>query len=387
MERYRALDIKLQNAVTIILLFMFNMICLNIYTAQNSLKLLLSSILGAFLTISAIRHLFLRNTKLWFLLPPVEGFLLLAAFLVDNTNRAPILLIVYVGDLIACYEPKFSTALSIAEYVLWMVIFLIKNQIGDMDTLVTTIMQYASLFAFLLLVMTFLRRQVLQGQHLKDLMGELKARSLELEELAVVKERNRIAGELHDTLGHTLTGALVEMEGAKILVEKDPVKAREKITSSREQVKKALQQLRESVRTIRDGGALQELIPSIRSLLKEMERNLNIKIESRLDTIETIDPIQQKVILLALQEAVTNGLKHGAADHFEVELSREGGMVNMVIRDNGKGAEPLIFGFGLSTMRERFQSLGGNITALSSPNDGFTLAMKLPIGQNASISE
>lgn len=208
----------------------------------------------------------------------------------------------------------------------------------------------------------------------------LRATRRQVEELAATQERNRIAREIHDTLGHSLTIVNMQIETARALISTDKAKAEIFLEKAQEVTKKGLTEIRSSVASLRssplDGRslstALEELLFSIRSE----------QVEPRFEVIGPVRELSQAVeaaIFRLAQEALTNVRKHALASRVEWVLSFSNpNKVSMELSDNGKGCSDLTGGFGIIGIRERIQLLDGEVSFSTSPGNGLQLKIAIP---------
>jgi two-component system sensor histidine kinase DesK len=192
----------------------------------------------------------------------------------------------------------------------------------------------------------------------------------EIEHLAKVAERERIARDLHDLLGHTLSVIILKSELASKLAERDPERAREEIRDVERISRDALTQVRAAVRGYRSGG-LQAEIESARDALDAA----NVTLECDLGQLP-LPPAHEAVIALAIREAVTNIVRHAHATRCRIALTPHNGSYAVTIADNGRGGEAT-FGNGLNGMRERIETLGGTLSRDGSNGTAVTITMPL----------
>ncbi|MBT6062400.1 MAG: sensor histidine kinase [Anaerolineae bacterium] len=218
----------------------------------------------------------------------------------------------------------------------------------------------------------------LTAAHLK-----LQTYAAQAEELAVAEERNRLAREMHDTLGHRLTVSIVQLEGAERLVDAEPQRAQEMVATVKEQMRAALSELRQAVATLRE--PLQADL-SITNALKSLGQNFQIatEIEVKMAFAHNIPklPIAYRVaIYRAAQEALTNIQRHAQAKHIHMSLLlNEKDGINLTLHDDGIGlpekADKL--GFGLRGIQERASQLEGIMRLEANPDGGAQICLCLP---------
>ncbi len=210
------------------------------------------------------------------------------------------------------------------------------------------------------------------GQIQKRQHAELKLSHDEIKRLAAVAERERIARDLHDLLGHTLSVVVLKSELAGKLLDRDINAARVQIHEVEQVARQALSEVRQAVSGIRQSGVLAELAACRLALL-----SADITL---LQTINPLDDIASEVetaLALSLREASTNVLRHAEAQRVEVELREEDTDLLLQIRDDGRGGAAL-FGNGLQGMRERVRALHGQFDIDSPPGGGTCIRIRIP---------
>lgn len=189
----------------------------------------------------------------------------------------------------------------------------------------------------------------------------------EIEHLAKVAERERIARDLHDVLGHTLSLIILKSELASKLADRDPQRARDEIRDVERISREALSEVRQAVRGYRAG--LQQELDGATAML----RAAAIELTTEFDPVP-LAAGQEAILALALREAVTNVVRHSDASHCTISL-RRGHDIHLTISDDGRGGGQ--DSAGISGMRERITALGGSVTRDGS--HGTTLTVTLPI--------
>jgi two-component system sensor histidine kinase DesK len=197
----------------------------------------------------------------------------------------------------------------------------------------------------------------------------------EIAHLAKVAERERIARDLHDVLGHTLSLVILKSELATKLAERDPERAREEIRDVERIAREALAEVRAAVTGYRAGG-LQSEIQHARSTLA----TAGVAFECDVHAKTSMPPSHEAVLCLALREAVTNIVRHAGARHSRMSMRVTDASCTMTITDDGRGGNAP-FGSGLTGMRERMEVLGGSLT--HDGRHGTTLTVTLPLQAQA----
>lgn len=201
----------------------------------------------------------------------------------------------------------------------------------------------------------------------------------EVERLAKLAERERIARDLHDLLGHTLTVITRKSELARRLADQDPERAAQEITEVEQVARDALKEVRTAVSGFRQTDFSTELAQARVALQSAL-----IHFEAEVDAIE-IDPATEQVLALALREATTNVLRHSRADSCGVRLENLDDQVRLTVQDNGKGTAgrdgAAQDGLGLTGMRERVSALDGDFNVEG--RGGTKVTITLPLTRTA----
>jgi signal transduction histidine kinase len=212
---------------------------------------------------------------------------------------------------------------------------------------------------------------------------QLQDYALRTEEMAVVEERNRLAREMHDTLGHRLTVASVQLEAAERLCPTDSERAASLVGTVREQVREALGELRATVATLRSPvEADLQLRSALRRLMEHFEAATGLTIHRVLpDEMPPLPDAHRLALYRAAQEALTNVQKHAAASQVWLVLNIHDDMATLLVSDDGQGLTLSAGseGFGLQGLRERAAQLGGDLHVEPRPGGGTQLSLRLPL--------
>ncbi len=199
----------------------------------------------------------------------------------------------------------------------------------------------------------------------------------EVETLATTLERTRIARDIHDSLGHTLTTLDVQLELAQQLHQRDPAQSLNALDTAKHLAYQCLQEVRRAVQTMRQPDF--DLGQALNGLMKQLQQNQSGKISVALNLPQL--PLQTSHQLYCIvQEGITNIQKHARASHVSLRGRFTLEHVTLELADNGNGFEPnqVHSGFGLRGMRERVQMLGGQIKIESALGQGTHISVTLP---------
>lgn len=210
--------------------------------------------------------------------------------------------------------------------------------------------------------------------------AKLRLAQEQIEHLATVAERERIARDLHDVLGHTLSLIVLKSELAAKLATRDPQRAAQEIRDVEQVSRKALQEVREAIRGYRA------------SFTDEMARSRSLLSAAGIHAELAMEPVSLKqsgeeALALALREAVTNVVRHAQAGVCRVRLRSEAGTVVLAVEDDGRGGE-IPEGSGLRGMRERVEALGGTVTRGKAAGlRGMRLEVRVPLARAPAFRE
>lgn len=197
----------------------------------------------------------------------------------------------------------------------------------------------------------------------------------EIEHLAAVAERERIARDLHDVLGHTLSLIVLKAELASKLAERDPVRAVKEIRDVESVSRQALKEVREAIRGYRP--TLTDEIARAQTLLSAARIGVTVDASIEAEALKVREGAEE-VLALALREAVTNVVRHSGASRATIRAWREtpSGRAFLEVADDGRGTgRPE--GAGLRGMRERVEAIDGCVTSMSESGTRLTVAIPL----------
>lgn len=239
-------------------------------------------------------------------------------------------------------------------------------------------------FAVVNFLLAFYRNNIKLTKALKEAdesKKELEEAYTQLSETAVFKERNRIARDIHDNAGHSMTAVIMQTEAAKLLMDTNPEEAKNKIIAANIQAKNALEQMRESVHLLAGRSEALSLKEEIGEIIAQTIDGTDVKI--RFDIADlNLSGDRRRFICNSLKECLSNGMRHGGAGAFYVELAEADGKVVLTVSDNGGGLpEDFKEGYGLKGIREKAAAFGGGIVYESESGDGCEITITIDRGE------
>ena len=234
--------------------------------------------------------------------------------------------------------------------------------------------------AFTAVVTELLRREQRARAELADANTRLRGYAAQAEELATTQERNRVARDIHDGLGHHLTVVQMQVQAARAVLASDPARADAVLAKAQQQSTEALAEVRRSVAALRAPRTTPPLPEALGALAEEtsaagVPTDLTVSGPAR-----PLAPDVEESLFRAAQEGLTNVRKHADAGSARLELVYgDDGTVRLEVRDDGRGTTALPdTGFGLLGLRERASRLGGSVDVVSEPGRGTTVRVAVP---------
>lgn len=297
-----------------------------------------------------------------------------------------ILILPLISQAILCYAWQVGVAFGLLGYVGSCSIFW---WLYGWSAFWEAMLSYSPAYLFTI-VFTFVTRDALRArEHALRLSHDLQAANARLREqadqtheLATTRERNRLAREIHDGVGHYLTVINVQLDAARSLLERDPAQAANVLAKASRLSREALDDVRRSVGSLRTEEAHRALPEVLRDLVIDAGLPIDFAVGGE---PRPLSAAAEHALFRAAQEGLTNVRKHAAATHAELRLDfRSDKRICLQLRDNGRGgasapaAAADSAGFGLRGMRERVALLGGQVQTANPPGGGFLLTVEVP---------
>ena len=248
--------------------------------------------------------------------------------------------------------------------------------------MLSLINMFIFIFYMVVLVLTQMSEKesiILLNKELKEANEKLEEYANESARMAETRERNRLAREIHDTLGHSLTGIITGIEACIMLMDIAPEATKEQLRAIAEVARTGIIDVRHSVKALHpDALETMDLEEALNKLIDSSMRSTGVSITFDLDAdLSHLDQDEEDVVYRVVQESITNAIRHGKASEIRVAVTRMGEELHIIIRDNGKGCSEVNPGFGLHHMNERLEMLGGRLNYKG--DNGFTIHAVIPV--------
>ncbi|HYM43711.1 MAG TPA: sensor histidine kinase [Steroidobacteraceae bacterium] len=284
----------------------------------------------------------------------------------------------YEGALLALIAMQLGTRLTPLQGIAWILGQTLLLGAGDWVTFSPRAtwlllppylaLQLVAFFVFLAMAREVAARTALAGSN-----AELRGVAQILADSSRIAERLRIAGELHDSLGHHLTALSLNLEAALQLT---GGAAHASVATAQELARRLLGEVRAIVAESRAGSGV-NLAEALGTLVRAVPRpRIHLDIPPDL---HTPDPERAHTLLRCAQEMVTNAARHSDAENLWLAVRCEGEALRIEARDDGRGSDSLDGGFGIRGMRERIAHSGGELRVVTQPGHGFEITALLPV--------
>lgn len=243
-----------------------------------------------------------------------------------------------------------------------------------------------NLLFFILFLMIYIANEVQENERMTQELIMVHQVNHELENYAAVsekiaedKERKRLAREIHDTLGHALTGITAGVDACIAMIDINPEATKKQLMVISKVVRQGIVDVRNSLNKLRPGaleqhgfkGAIENMIEEFTSV-----SDLTITLDYRLDKVD-FENTKEDILFRVIQESVTNAVRHGDATHIDISLYIEDNSLYLKIQDNGQGCEEIHYGFGLKQMKERLGMINGKVAY--DGHHGFLTIVTIPL--------
>lgn len=244
----------------------------------------------------------------------------------------------------------------------------------------------ATIIVFIIFCIFVIQEQRGMIEEINMLYSQLKKTNHTLKELADVKEimgqtkeRNRLAREIHDTLGHTLTGIAAGLDACMTTISIDTEQTKEQLRVLANVTREGLNDVRRSVRElIPDSTERFDLEYTLAEMIGSMisVTGTDIVLSGNVD-LKRFDEDEASAVFRIIQESITNAIRHGKAGFIDISLEEQGGQLILDIKDNGCGCMDFKKGFGTGHMQEQVERLQGTVTF--SGENGFRVLARIPL--------
>lgn len=325
----------------------------------------------------------------WVLNYSYSGFVFLvlanAIRRVSNTvSRTVIITISFLSYIVLNYN--IISLLSGSIIPLETVLTYYQNTEASLILAVLDIFKIVNFFLFIAYMFVLIMEQISQTRlvlELNDALAEKNTQLInmnaELEEATKTKERNRLAREIHDTLGHTLTGIITGADACAMIIDIAPDVAKKQLNAIADIARAGIKDVRRSVSALRpDVLEKKDLFEALQEMVENTRKSTGVEISfGCCAALDCFNQDEEDVIYRIVQEGTTNAIRHGKATRIDIKIERNFDALWIEIRDNGIGCSDVKKGFGIHHMEERLKMLNGTLEY--NGDDGFWIQAQVPI--------
>ncbi len=361
--------------ISILVVIVFGLMGLKLPTGKISNKVLYTGAEFALLFIT----FFLDNRTIFF---PLLGLIIVirSCLIFSQTGRLTVAGLVFVAVLLMLFQqmpgppppphpPRNQPPPELFAHTIWTL---------RLNAAVT----FGLALLFILLLVNALLSERQSREKLMLANDQLRQYALRIEDQATLQERNRIAREIHDALGHALTAQSIQLENALLFLPSDTEKTESFLKEAKQLGSRALQEVRRSISTLRSNPLQgQSLEVAIANTVTEFHKTTGIIPDCQIQISQPIPTEISTALYRIIQESLTNIYKHSHATQVNIYLQERREMIHLEIDDNGEGFNPEgnTTGFGLQGMRERTTALGGQFLLTSQPEQGCRITVLIPL--------
>jgi len=337
------------------------------YLHENPLgetQIIIGSMFGIMFFGDVLRHIVFKNNRT---VTYVTLFLSVGLlFGVQNYLTVTInyfflgIFIIFLVDGMASFKGRMGLFYGIFVMIVSFIRFSLSYIEGFNITTISYVVLYLIIYGLLITTIYFAKYQQSEKEKNVILYNDLMSLHGKIEELVVVKERNRIARDVHDTLGHQWMAMIMQIEMASHMVKTDPEKASEILDNAKENARESMKAIRGVIETLEDVGEL-SLVQKLTAIIMKFEKRTGLKVTYQIKGEYEYSKGVNDCIYRLVQESLTNAVRHGKADNCSVDIVLKEKMITFEIQDDGRGAESITPGFGLKGMMDRIKHFDGEV--------------------------
>lgn len=319
----------------------------------------------------------------------LELMLIISISFIDKKDINLLLFFICVSSTTIIHPFKYSISIIIAYLLSMFFIYIMKNSFYDLTrSIIPMLFNYGVSIAFVVGMSYLVKMQIREKEKLWNMNAELEQAYKKLIEntavaqrFSVEQERTRVAREIHDTLAHTLTTLIVQLEACKKLASIDPSRLQTELEKAQELSRSGFNDIKHSIKALRPQVMDEKsFFDSIIYIINETMENTNVNIT--LNNLLSKDiklPSQIEVaIFRVIQESITNAIRHGQCDEIKIHIKKDHNIIELCIIDKGKGCTDIKKGYGMQGIQERIENLNGSVEFSSSYNKGFKTIVSIP---------
>lgn len=305
----------------------------------------------------------------------------------DKTTKGMLVSLVIIY-LVANYD-VFSTFMKFTDPDVYFAVY--SAHMRGILMIVKNLLETMNILLFISFIIVYIANQIQENENIAKELDMINQVNQELRNYAAItekigedNERKRLAREIHDTLGHALTGIAAGIDACIAMIDIDPKVTKQQLFVVSKVVRQGIGDVRNSLNKLRPGaleehgfqGAIEKMIEEFTSV-----SDLQIVLDYQIEKMD-IENTKEDILFRIIQESITNAMRHGKATRIDIQIYIQEHILYLKIQDNGEGCEDIHYGFGLKQMQERVGMINGEI--YYDGHDGFLTVVKIPLQRGES---
>lgn len=258
--------------------------------------------------------------------------------------------------------------------------------VGGILTICKNLFETVNILLFIASTILYIADQIEENENIAKELAMINQVNQELKNYAAVtekigenNERKRLAREIHDTLGHALTGIAAGIDACIAMIDINPQATKNQLQLVSKVVRQGIVDVRNSLNKLRPGALESNSFKiAIKTMIDEFVSlsDLVINLDYQIDDID-LENTTEDILFRVIQESITNAMRHGGANCIDILICKEHHNLYLKIKDNGIGCKEIKLGFGLKQMQERIAIINGEVTY--NGEDGFLTEVRIPL--------
>ncbi len=319
----------------------------------------------------------------------IEMILIISIGFIDKNDINLLFFFVCLSSTIIIHPYTYSVFIVVSYLMAMFSIYAMRNGFHELrKSFIPMFFNYGVSTAFVTGMSLLVKLQIREKERFERMNMELEGAYKKLiesssasQKLSIERERTRMAREIHDTLAHTLTTLIVQLEACKKLATLAPSRLPAELEKAQELSRSGFNDVKHSIKALRPQVMEDKSFSaSINFIINETMENTNVHIVFNNSISENIALTSQVEVALfrAIQESITNSIRHGQASEIQIHMDLDKEILKLNILDNGKGCSNIKKGYGIQGMRERIEGLNGSVEFSSFQNKGFKTKILIP---------
>lgn len=284
----------------------------------------------------------------------------------------------FVTSIILTCPLSYGVFYAYLGFIPYIVGIYMKMAASGTGVSITQFLAIPFAYSTFVLLMVVAKTMIQRNDAISRVNKELESKNKLIEEITLLEERNRMSGEMHDTVGHTITKAIVQIEAAKALVKVDQEQAFLKMEAASYQAKQSLDELRSTVRKLKRKDEGRNLKQRLDHLIGNTITSTGIEVDFNYQPLVPLNPEQEQIIFNAVMESLTNAIKYSACTRVTITIKCDGSNCLVKVTDNGIGCDNIEPGFGITNINNHVRKMGGSMKVGSVNGEGFFVDISIP---------